>query len=300
MTISIIGTGAIGGYYGLMLANAGHDVHFLLRSDYEYVLEHGLHLQSEAHQSIFIPEVNAYKNVANMPKSDIILVALKSTQNSEVLPQILREIADEKSIVVLCQNGLGLEADLSKKLPHLQIAAGVALIAAYKSKSGVIVHQAYGDLDLASYNVTDLSTLEEFSKNLAEAGVKSTVQELNLVRWKKLIWNMAFNGLSVVLNKTTTQILSEPQSFEQTKAIMKEVIQGARACGIHLPEAAADVMINFTQNMSPYYPSMKLDFDNGRPLEIKYMYQKPISAAREAGFEMKETEKLYQTLLSLI
>ena len=117
MKISIIGTGAIGGYYGMMLANAGHDVHFLLRSDYEYVKAHGLQLQSKMHDNIDLPKVNAYQKATDMPKSDIVLVALKTVQNKDVLPEILPHITDENSLVILIQNGLGMEEDLSAQFP---------------------------------------------------------------------------------------------------------------------------------------------------------------------------------------
>lgn len=299
MKISIIGTGAVGSYYGIMLANAGHHVDFLLRSDYEYVKSNGLKLYSNAHKDIILPSVNAYKSTKEMPKSDIVIVALKTTQNNEVLPKILPDIVDNDSIVILVQNGLGMEEDLSAQLPSLQLAGGAALISSHKTQKGTVIHQDYGNLDLGSYNLQQPSLLDNFSGQLISSGVPSSHQSLKKLRWKKLVWNMTFNGLSVVLDKTTNQILDDPKDLKRCKIIMKEVIEAAKACDVLLPENFDQEMIAFTQKMIPYAPSMKLDYDFGRPMELQYIYEKPILFAREAGYNMVYTEELFNELVQL-
>jgi len=299
MRISIIGTGAVGSYYGIMLANAGHNVDFLLRSDYEYVKANGLKLYSNTHDDIILPSVNAYKNTTEMPKSDIVVVALKTTQNREVLPQILPDIVGKDSIVLLVQNGLGMEEDLSFLCPTLQIAGGAALISSHKIQKGVVVHQDYGTLDVGSYNLQQPAQLDNFSKQLINAGVPSSHQDLKKLRWKKLVWNMTFNGLSVVLDKTTDQILADPKDLKRCKVIMKEVIEAAKGCDVLLPENFDQEMIAFTQKMIPYAPSMKLDYDFGRPMELQYIYEKPILFARKSGYNMVYTEELFDELTQL-
>ena len=299
MKISIIGTGAVGSYYGIMLANAGHQVDFLLRSDYEYVKSNGLKLYSNAHKDIILPFVNAYKSTKEMPKSDIVIVALKTTQNNEVLPNILPDIVDNDSIVILVQNGLGMEEDLSAQLPSLQLAGGAALISSHKTQKGTVIHQDYGNLDVGSYNLQQPSLLDNFSEQLISSGVPSSHQSLKKLRWKKLVWNMTFNGLSVVLDKTTNQILADPKDLKRCKIIMKEVIEAAKACDVLLPENFDQEMIAFTQKMIPYAPSMKLDYDFGRPMELQYIYEKPILFARKAGYNMIYTEELFNELVQL-
>lgn len=75
--IGIIGTGAIGGFYGLMLARAGFDVHFLLRSEYPAVAANGLQLNSAVHGAVALHPVQAYSNAADMPRCDWLLVGAK-------------------------------------------------------------------------------------------------------------------------------------------------------------------------------------------------------------------------------
>lgn len=107
---------------------------------------------------------------------------------------------------------------------------------------------------------------------------------------------MAFNGLSVILNKTTTEILADKSSLERCTVIMEEVIEAAKACGVNLPIDLADQMLSFTSGMRPYYPSMKLDYDFSRPMGIEYIYQRPIMIAMKAGFNMQESTRLYNQL----
>jgi len=80
------------------------------------------------------------------------------------------------------------------------------------------------------------------------------------------------------------------------REIILEVISAANACGALLDESLADKMIDMTRKMNPYAPSMKLDFDFRRPMEIEYIYSRPIQIAREAGFEMKKVGMLEKQL----
>src|SRR3990167_8264474 len=91
--IAIIGTGAIGGVYGGVLARAGFDVHFLLRSEYEAVRSNGLQVNSAVHGTITLDNVQAYRDVAQMPPCDWLLVGAKTTSNAALAPLIAQVAA---------------------------------------------------------------------------------------------------------------------------------------------------------------------------------------------------------------
>ncbi|WP_291102929.1 MULTISPECIES: 2-dehydropantoate 2-reductase N-terminal domain-containing protein [unclassified Dysgonomonas] len=112
---AVIGTGAIGGYYGGSLAHSGNEVHFLLHSDYDYVKKHGLKVDS-INGNFHLSDVPAYSNTKDMPACDVVLVALKSTNNN-LLEELLPPLLHQDTIVILIQNGLGLEADLQETFP---------------------------------------------------------------------------------------------------------------------------------------------------------------------------------------
>ncbi len=291
----IIGTGALGGFYGGMLAKAGQEVHFLFRSDFEYVLKHGLRVDSIL-GDFNLSQVNAYKKSVDMPKCDVILVCLKTTGNHR-LPEMLRPIVHEKSIVILLQNGLGLEEDLSEQLPETIFAGGLAFICSNKIGPGHINHLDYGKLNFSPYNVTETIVLQQVVSDFQKAGIKADLlPDLKFARWQKLVWNIPFNGMTVVLNTTTDKIMANEQTRELSKELMLEVIRGANACGVPLKESLAQQMIDMTIKMKPYAPSMKLDYDNSRPMEIEYIYSKPIETARKAGFEMHKISMLEKQL----
>ena len=106
MRYGIIGTGAIGGYYGAKLAHAGQEVHFLLRSDYEYVKQHGLQVDS-CDGSFHLADINAYQYTEHMPPCDVVLVCLKSVNNGK-LQSLLLPLLHAQTLVVLIQNGIGV------------------------------------------------------------------------------------------------------------------------------------------------------------------------------------------------
>ncbi|MDE6807409.1 MAG: 2-dehydropantoate 2-reductase, partial [Prevotella sp.] len=153
MKYGIIGTGAIGGYYGARLAQNGQEVHFLLHRDYDFVKENGLQVDS-CDGSFHLDHPHIYNNVEDMPQCDVVLVCLKST-NNHLLKTLLPPLLHEQTLVVLIQNGLGLEEDVQKTFPSLQLAAGLAFICSTKSEPGRVNHQCYGQINLGNYSCKD-------------------------------------------------------------------------------------------------------------------------------------------------
>ncbi len=285
MTYAIVGTGAIGGYYGAKLAQAGFDVHFLLHTDYDYVRENGLTVRS-CGGDFAISRPMVYDSTGSMPVCDVVLVALKST-NNRLLPSLLPPLLGPRTLVVLIQNGIGLEADAQAMLPGAQLAAGLAFICAAKTEPGVVRHTANGSINIGNYSCREPDMLERLLADFAAAGIKSAAVEYGEARWKKAMWNMPFNGLSVVLNATTDRLISEEPSARLVDALMQEVIGAAQACGAPAADSHfAAKMVEMTRRMPPYAPSMKLDYDLRRPMEIYYLYTRPIEEARRHGFDM--------------
>ena len=146
---AVIGTGAIGGFYGGKLAKAGNEVHFLFRSDFEQVKKNGLQIHS-VDGDFLVKPVLAYHSTDDMPVCDVILVGLKTTANHQ-LASLLKPILHENSLVVLIQNGLGVEEKLAEELPHTNIAGGLAFICSQKNSPGVISHLDLGRINLGLY-----------------------------------------------------------------------------------------------------------------------------------------------------
>lgn len=285
MRYAIIGTGAIGGYYGAKLARAGRDVHFLLHSDYEYVRQHGLRIES-CDGDFSLPQVNAYQHATDMPACDVVIVGMKNV-NNHLLPDLVRPVLKSGGIVLLIQNGIGVEADMQAELPEAQLAAGLAFICSAKAGPGLIRHQCYGSINIGNYSCRDRELFDRLLADLQDASIKAAEVDYNTARWRKAVWNMPFNGMTVALDTRTDLLLKNPATRHLIREQMMEVVGAAQALGVRgLDEKFVDKMIADTQTMTPYSPSMKLDYDNGRPMEIYYLYTRPIAEARKAGFDM--------------
>lgn len=287
----IIGTGAIGGYYGGKLARSGQEVHFLFHRDYECVKQHGLQIDS-CDGSFHLDRVNAYSSTMEMPPCDVVLVCLKST-NNHLLPDMLKPLLHQETLVVLIQNGIGLEPDLQQHFPDLQLAAGLAFICSAKTEPGRVNHQCYGQINFGNYSCRDKQRFRQMIDDFNAAGVQAGTVEYQEARWKKAVWNMPFNGMTVALDTQTDLLLKNPATRQLIRDLMGEVVGAARHLGVTaLDEAFIDKMIEMTDNMTPYSPSMKLDYDFHRPMEINYIYSRPIQIAREAGYPMPKLEML--------
>lgn len=301
---AILGTGAIGGYYGACLQKAGLDVHFLVRSDYEQIRQQGLKIESPDGNFI-LPTVNAYSDVTAMPSCDVVVVALKTTQ-SQILPQLLPPLLRENSTVLLLQNGLDMEEQVATIVgDRYRIMGGLCFICSNKVAPGHIQHLDYKAIAIGEYAphyepVGVSETLEAIAQDFESAGVP-IVRSADLLRarWKKLLWNIPFNGLSVVLNATTDAMINQPQIRQLAEDLIAEVQAIASAYGRDIDDSYVHEMLTDTENMKPYRTSMKIDYDLRRPLEIDAIFGKPLEAAKEKGICAPKLEMLYQQLVFL-
>ena len=299
----IIGSGAIGCFYGAKLIQAGCDVHFLFHSDFEHVTKNGLRVDSVDGDMLF-PKVNAYGRAEDMPECDIVLVALKSTQNHN-LSTLLSSVVGPKTTVVLLQNGLGGEELIARQTHAAHILGGLCLVCCNKRGPGHITHLEHGKILLAEYTATEqpagiTPTMREIAATFEQTGIPIELSEdLVLTRWKKLMWNIPLNGTCALLNAPTDKILSCPQTRELIIDLMKEVQAGAASQGRTIPDTYLEEMMIFTDAMVSYMPSMMLDARHQRPMEVESIYGAPLRTARNSGVHLIRTETLYRQLTLL-
>lgn len=309
---AIIGTGAIGGYYGARLQQSGCDVHFLLRSDYDYVKNQGLRVES-VNDSITLPQVKAYNNAADMPLIDVVVIALKTTQNCH-LAELMPPLRDG-AVVLTLQNGLDIEKDIAQWVPPEQIMGGLCFICANKVGPGHIHHLDYGKIQLGAYSATNQrrelsSAMIDIADDFRRAKIPIDItNDLFIARWRKLVWNVPYNGLSVVMDATTDELMADEAIKTRIYTLMTEVIAAANAWVDYLSQAAGSTrqipmswaanMLNATTRMKPYRTSMKIDFDEGRPLEVEAILGNPVRAAAEVGVAVPAMETLYQQVKAI-
>jgi 2-dehydropantoate 2-reductase len=297
---AVIGTGAVGGFYGARLQQAGRSVHFLARSDREVIARQGLDVRSKDGDFSLFP-VAVYGDVREMPRCDVVIVALKTTHNA-LLAELLPPVLADDGVVVMLQNGLGSEEAAAAVVGAERVVGGLSFVCAHKLGPGKVDHLDYGQVTLGAYaegyapqGVT--AATAAVATDLRAAGIAVEVAaDLLQARWRKLVWNIPFNGLSVILDERTNRMMADPAIRTLARALMEEVVQGAAASGRTIPETFIERMLEHTQNMIPYHTSMKLDYDAGRPLEIEAIYSRPLAMAAAAGVDLPRIAVLTRQL----
>jgi len=308
MRFAVIGSGAVGGYYGALLAKAGFDVHFLFNSDYQHVKAHGLEVTSP-NGNFSLPKVNAYQSTADIPEVDVVILALKTTHN-HLLQDLLTPLLKYKPDILVLQNGLGVDADVAE-IAHAYsnasiVYGGLCFLCSNKIGPGKIKHIDYGKITLGQHYDNDVpagitDSLKTLSENLNKAGMETALSEdIILARWQKLMWNMPFNGLCTLRDTTTDHIVGTAETRKIASRVMDEVIAAAAAYGKVITPEFKEHMFYLTDNMGVYMPSMYLDYQNKRPMEVEEIYWRPIKAAEAKGVAMPITKSIADELDSLV
>jgi len=299
-TYAIIGAGALGGFYGARLARAGCAVHFLMRSGADIVRRRGFVVESKD-GDFTLTDVQAYDDPSRMPLCDVAVVALKTTQNA-VLPGLLPLVLKPDGLALVMQNGLGVEDTAAAVVGASRVMGGLCFLCAHKLGPGHIRHLDYGYIDLGEYSATGVARgvtdrMRAIRADFEKAGIRVELSEdLLLSRWKKLVWNIPYNGLSVVLNARTDELMGHPDARLLVGDIIRGVVDDAGAYGKIIPETHIQRMLDNTTEMKPYATSMKLDFDNHQPMEVEAIFGVPLQRAQQAGKQSPRLATLYRQL----
>lgn len=297
--IAVVGAGAIGCYYGARLARVGEDVHFLMRSDLEAVRTNGLSLKTPS-ESWTLRPVQSYGSAAEIGVCDLVIVALKATAHG-ALRSLIAPLLHERTAILTLENGLGSDELLAGEFGAERVIGGLCFIAVNRTAPGQIWCIHPGSLSLAEYNRPRSSRVTGLAERFSKAGVKCAVSDnLAELRWRKLVWNIPFNGLSIAAGGVTTdRILGDLQLEPRVRELMSEVIQAATRLGYRMPENFIEHQIEITRPMGPYKPSSLIDYLAGREVEVEAIWGEPLRRAQKAGVEMPQLEDLYQMLKRL-
>ncbi len=302
---AIIGAGGVGGFYGVHLAHSGADVHFLVRSAGPE--EHVLRLDApdgtiEVRDGV---DCTLHRDWRSLPRVDVVLVAVKATANADVAPRVAR-IVGPGGAVLLVQNGIDAEPQYAAALPDsVEVLGGLAFLASHRAAATRFVHVDYGALTVGRYApgyapAGVSAAMRTIADDLARSRVPFVpAEDLLAARWQKLVWNIPFNGLSVLLRARTDALMADPDAVALVRSLMAEVLAAAAADGRPLSGDLIEQMLDLTRTMRSYAPSMHLDFAHGRPLEIEAMYRAPLSRAARSGTAMDRTAMLADALTFL-
>jgi 2-dehydropantoate 2-reductase len=300
--IAIVGSGAIGSYFGGCLAHAGEDVHFLMRSDLEVVRREGLSIKRTHAPSFVLKKVNAHASCAEIGPCDLVIVAFKSTDNDALLGILPPLLKDDTTILTL-QNGLGNVEFLQKHFGEDRVLGGIVFMGINRVAPGHIenYNPNGGTVTIGEPFALPSSRVAQVCELMTGAKILNRVAEdFQEALWRKLVWNVPFNGLSVVANATTDVVLDTPQLASLAQGLMKEIQAGARALGMEIPDDFVEKQVSYTKLLGAYKPSSMLDYHAGRPVEIEAIWGEPLRRGTAAGASMPCLGTVYALIKSLV
>jgi 2-dehydropantoate 2-reductase len=298
MRIGIIGSGALGLYYGALLQKGGHDVHFLLRRDYQAISRTGLTVTSPR-GNFYLGKIKSYQNSAEIGPVDMILVGLKAYANGQLI-ELTQPLVAPETIILTLQNGLGNEDLLVAAFGTTHVVGGVAFLCCNRGEPGTVRHLDQGSIRIAEFTRGLSARIVRLAELFKHAGIPcEACSDLTRIRWEKLVWNIPFNGLCALTRLPTDRLLDCPETRHLIKALMLEVVTAANHQGLSEPIAGTafiEHMLKVTAGMGAYRPSMMIDRLQGSPLELEAIYRIPLMRAAATGTPMKRVAMLHALL----
>jgi 2-dehydropantoate 2-reductase len=297
--ITIVGAGALGCYYGAMLSRSGSRVTFLMRSDLEVVRTQGLRVKLPTEEFV-LRDVHAEDSPEKIGPCDLVIVALKTTANGD-FEKLIAPLLHDRTAILTLQNGLGSDEELARLFGAQRVMGGLCFICVNRTAPGAILCIEPGSLSLGEFGRVAGPRLHAVTALFTRSGVRCQMgDDLAALRWKKLVWNVPFNGLSIAAGGVTTdQILAAPALEAEVRALMEEVIGAAAKLGHSIPRTLIDQQIEHTRPMGPYRPSSLIDYLARKDVEVESIWGEPLRRAQAAGAAVPRMALLYALLLRL-
>lgn len=298
-SFAIVGAGAVGCYYGARLAEAGNDVRFLLRSDYDHVSTHGMSIKS-IHGDFDLPRVVCARTPEEIGPVDVVIVAWKTTANDQ-FEKVITPLLHQTTTILTLQNGLGNVEALSEIFGVERVLGAMCFVCINRLAPGDIHHSGGGPISMGEVTPGVTDRLRELAALFEEAKVGCEISpDLGESQWRKLVWNIPFNGLCITEGGIDTEVLLKlPGGEEKVRALMAEVILAANTLGYKIEEDYAEVQMKRTYPMGAYRPSSMIDFVEGREVEVEAIWGEPLKRAEQAGASIPLIRELYEKILSL-
>jgi len=299
--LAVVGAGALGSYYGARLARSGEDVHFLMRGDLVAVRERGITVSYPGEKFHLTPaRLHAAATPEEIGACDIVLVTLKTTANNS-FRQLITPLLRENTAIITLQNGLGSDEQLAALFGTERILGALCFICVNRLAPGVIDCTSTGTISFGEYQRPATARLRAIAEKFTRAGIKATVHDnLAELRWRKLIWNVPFNGLSIAAGGITTdKIMADPALEAESRALMQEIAAAATAHGFTIPDTFIQKQLDITRPMGAYRPSSLLDYLARREVEVESIWGEPLRQARSKNVPTPRLALLHALLRAL-
>lgn len=298
--IAVLGAGAVGIYFSGRLWQNKVDVTVIARGDYEIASRNGYQVTSVAGDFHYQPQVlkspDDYQGVA-----DYVIVASKVLPGADQIPALKKLVTPGHTAIVLIQNGVGIEDAVAAAFPGNEVISAIAYIGASRPAPGQMLHVGNGFLTIGNFKQAATPKCRAFASLYENTPVRCDVtDDIERMRWFKLLWNLAYNPTSVLAGCVTTDIITNtPELSDLVVALMKEVVAIANARHINLTWQDAEANLANTKKFPPFQTSMLQDYLAKRPLEVEAILGNPLRMARECNVAVPHLETMYALLKSI-
>lgn len=302
MKFLVFGTGAVGGYFGGRLAQAGEEVTFIARGNHlKAILDFGLRVDSISGDFLIHP-ARATDSPQAIQRPDVILLAVKSFQLDDAIQQLL-PLVEEDTVILPLLNGIEHLDALVGEFGQQHVLGGICRISAHVAAPGHIKHVA----------IDPYIAFGELNKNRSERVQKifdafkkitgSTFEaheDILRAMWEKYLLISAFSGVGAVTRQPIGGFRSIPESRAMFRRALEEVVLVANARGIDLSEDSVQAVMDRIDNTAPNtMASMQKDIIEGRPSELEGQTGALVRMARDLGVFVPTHEFIYASLLPM-
>ncbi|KAF2964623.1 hypothetical protein GQX73_g8958 [Xylaria multiplex] len=293
--ILLYGLGAIGSFYAFILSRARNvRLTVVARSNYDAVKNKGL-------------KITMVKYPAEAQSTfDYIVCAHKAIDQPSV-PKRLEPVVNEKTTIVIIQNGVGNEEPFREAFPGASILSCVTWVGARQTEPGIVAHTKSEDMQIGLFPNHSVEAslekerLDRFASLLTQGKtIFQVVPDIQVQRWEKVVWNAAWNSLTTLtMLDTHSWLKSSPGALPLTRRLMHEVIHVAQNCNVPLEQSLADLLIDKILGMHAIGSSMQVDAKNERPMEIEIILGYPVRKGKELGLSIPTLETIYIILTGM-
>ncbi|NLI82797.1 MAG: ketopantoate reductase family protein [Deltaproteobacteria bacterium] len=297
MKVGVMGTGAIGGYFGGLLALSGVDTHFVARGKhYRAILEDGLHIVSSEKTHHVLIHVTAEPD--EIGPVDLLLFCVKS-YDTDYAAQIIEPMVEEDTVIISLQNGIDNQDKLSQLYGSDKVMAGTAFIEASIASPGVIAQMGKpGRIVFGELSGERTSRAEKILHLFQGAGIEVELSlDIRRVLWEKFLFICGIHGVSTLSRSPLGLVLAVPESRDLVMGVMKEVELLARRQGVNLPENAVENAMALAEGYNRNFkPSMLRDLEWRRFMELDALNGMVVKLGKQVGMETPLNHAIYACL----
>jgi len=299
MKIGIVGTGAVGGFFGAKLKLAGYDVVFLSRGkSFELMKKEGLILDTLG-KIYSIKDAVFTDKLEDLNNCSYILFTVKSYDTKATAQQIKKIVANN-TVIITPQNGINNDVIIGEIIGKEKVIPAMAQVGVSTPRPGYIKHVSLGKLTFGEYDGKNSDRVKEFESILKKAGIEVVVTDnIQLARWKKYIWNCTFNIIAAITGLSLDKILVDPYLKDLCKNTILEIKTVAESEGIIFDETdVVGARIKMAEAMGSFKPSTLEDLEKGKRIELDAFTGTVIELAKKNKIEVPINSTLYAILQS--